>query len=230
MANYLAYVGSETFAPGSQITFGSLYFLTQETGELRLVSHNEANATGPGPKRSTRTKAKKQRLKRRITTLRQRLNASIVAAKRWVKAVPPSTMVAVVGHQLTSILNLLEDTQVVPRWSPFWTSMRCKKETASWPCHHEATMKGRTWDPPSKRRNTNTNVRCASSPAKTPFDSSRRSSTHSSRRLTNFTITLSRDALKLKSPRQGRHATKSLKAAMACSTSSTLGKTWLRQP
>jgi hypothetical protein len=38
--------GSETFTPRSQITFGSLNFLTQGIGEIRLISHNEANATG----------------------------------------------------------------------------------------------------------------------------------------------------------------------------------------
>jgi hypothetical protein len=57
MASYLAFAGGKTFAPGNQINFGSLDFLAQETSELRLVSHNVANAICPGPNHSTRTKA-----------------------------------------------------------------------------------------------------------------------------------------------------------------------------
>lgn len=47
MARYLASAVSEAFIPRSRITFGSLGFLAQETGELCLISQNEANTTGP---------------------------------------------------------------------------------------------------------------------------------------------------------------------------------------
>jgi hypothetical protein len=89
---------SETFTPGSQITFVSVNFLAQDTSKLRLVSHNRANATGLWPRRSTQTKAEKWCLKRRIATLKRRLNTSVVAAKRWATAAPPSTIMVVVGR------------------------------------------------------------------------------------------------------------------------------------
>lgn len=72
MASYSAFVGGETFSPGSQITFGSLDFLIEEIDELRLISHNVVNTIGLGPTRSIRTKAEKQCLRRRTTTLKQR--------------------------------------------------------------------------------------------------------------------------------------------------------------
>jgi hypothetical protein len=52
MANYSTSARSETFIPSSQITFGSLNFLAQETSELCPVSQNEANAIVPGSRRS----------------------------------------------------------------------------------------------------------------------------------------------------------------------------------
>jgi hypothetical protein len=52
MANYSTSAWSETFIPRSQITFGSLNFLAQETSELCLVSQNEANAIVLGSRRS----------------------------------------------------------------------------------------------------------------------------------------------------------------------------------
>jgi hypothetical protein len=70
MASYSASTGSETFAPESQIIFGSLSFLAQETGELRLVGDDKASAMGLGPKRSTRTKVEKWCLKRRVAALK----------------------------------------------------------------------------------------------------------------------------------------------------------------
>jgi hypothetical protein len=109
MASYLAFAGSETFAPRSQITFGSLDFLTQKTDELHLVNHNVANIIGPVPRHSTLTKVAKQRLKRCVVSLKRRLNASAAAVKLRVKAFPPSAMVPVIGRQPASILDLLED-------------------------------------------------------------------------------------------------------------------------
>jgi hypothetical protein len=99
------------------------------------------------------------------------------------------------------------------RRSPLWTPTRCKKDLASWPHCHEATTMGRTWDSPSKRRNTSASVRHASSPTKPPSNSRRRSSMHSSRGSTGFTTTLIRDASKLKSLGRGRPTTRSHKSS-----------------
>jgi hypothetical protein len=89
MASYSSSTRSETFSPEIWIAYDSLDLLAQETGELCLVSHNDANATGPGPRRSTRTKAKKRCLKRRDAALKRCHNASAIAIKWRADAVPP---------------------------------------------------------------------------------------------------------------------------------------------
>lgn len=87
MAGYSAFTGGESFAPRSKITFGSLDFLAEKTGELRLVSPSMASATGPGPRHSTKTKAEKQRLRRRATAQKRRLNKLAAAARQQAEVI-----------------------------------------------------------------------------------------------------------------------------------------------
>jgi hypothetical protein len=89
--------------------FGSLDFLATATGELCHVGPNVSTAAGMGPTRITRSKAEKRRLKGRAAALKRRLNRLVAAAKQRTKGALPSTLVAVVGQQPNSILDLLED-------------------------------------------------------------------------------------------------------------------------
>jgi hypothetical protein len=65
--------------------------------------------TSVGPTRSTRSKAKKQRLKRCATALKQHLNRLVATIKKQVEATSLSTLVAVIGHQPTYILDLIKE-------------------------------------------------------------------------------------------------------------------------
>jgi hypothetical protein len=76
MAQSSAFIGGKTFAPGSRIVFGSLDFLATTTGKFCLVDPDVHVATGAGPTRSTRNKAEKRCLKRRIAALKRCLNES----------------------------------------------------------------------------------------------------------------------------------------------------------
>jgi hypothetical protein len=58
MAQSLVFVGSEAFALGSRITFGTLDFLTTSTDEL-CFSTPTVLVARPGPTRSTRSKVEK---------------------------------------------------------------------------------------------------------------------------------------------------------------------------
>jgi hypothetical protein len=54
--------------------FNSLGFLATTDGELRLNDLYVPVVTGAGPTRSTRCRAKKRHLKRRLAALKRRLN------------------------------------------------------------------------------------------------------------------------------------------------------------
>jgi hypothetical protein len=90
------------------MTFGSLDFLATATGELRLTDPDILVATSAGPTRFTRSKAKK-RLKRHVAALQQHLNRLATTIKHRAEGTSPSTLVAVIGHQPTSVLNLIEE-------------------------------------------------------------------------------------------------------------------------
>jgi hypothetical protein len=89
--------------------FGTLDFLTTATSELHLTTSDVPITMGTRPARSTRSKAEKQYLKRRAATLMWRLNRHIDAIKKKAVEASPSILVAVIGHQPTSILDLFED-------------------------------------------------------------------------------------------------------------------------
>jgi hypothetical protein len=109
MANSSTFFGDEVYAPGSRITFGSIDFLATATGELRLARPDVPTATSTGPTRSTRSRVEKRCLRRRTTGLKRCLNRLVAAAKQRAKRILPSTLVAVVGCQPASVLDLLED-------------------------------------------------------------------------------------------------------------------------
>lgn len=58
---------------------------------------------------ATKTKEDKQRLKRRAVILRRRLKKYATAIRQKEKGITPLTIVAMIGYQPTSILDLLED-------------------------------------------------------------------------------------------------------------------------
>lgn len=90
--------------------FGSLDFLATTTGKFRLADPDMPVATGVGAGTtcSTRNKAEKQCLKRCIAALKRHLNRLVAAIKQQADEASPSTFVAIIGHQPTSILDLLE--------------------------------------------------------------------------------------------------------------------------
>lgn len=95
MAHSLSFAGGETFAPGSHITFGTLDFFVIAVGELSLVVPDMPDIMGTQPRHSTRTKAEKRCLKRRVTALRWRLNRH--TGTKVVEA-SCSTLVAVIDR------------------------------------------------------------------------------------------------------------------------------------
>jgi hypothetical protein len=106
MAQLSSFARGETFAPGSRITFGTLNFFATSTDKLSLVVRNVPVTMGTQPTHSTRSKAEKRRLKRRSTVLRRRLNRH--TRTKVVEALS-STLVAVINHRPTSVLDLVKD-------------------------------------------------------------------------------------------------------------------------
>jgi hypothetical protein len=106
MAQSSAFAGSETFAPGSRITFSTLDFFSTATSELSLTTPNVPDTVGTQSAHSTRSKVKKQRQKRCAAALKQYLNRHII---RKADGASSSTLVDVIDHQLTFVLDLLED-------------------------------------------------------------------------------------------------------------------------
>jgi hypothetical protein len=133
MAGYSAFTGGESFAPRSKITFGSLDFLAEKTGELRLVSPSMASATGPGPRHSTKTKAEKQRLRRRATAQKRRLNKLAAAARQQAEVIHhrlwwPSSVAGLHPSSTSS-----RTARATPRRSLVQTPTRRKKGPAAPP-------------------------------------------------------------------------------------------------
>jgi hypothetical protein len=106
MAQSLAFIGGETFTPGSRITFGTLDLFATFTGELSLVIHGMPDTKGTQLTCSTGSKVEKRHLKRRVATLKRCLNRH---NKTKMVEAPSSTLVVVIDRQPTSVLDLLED-------------------------------------------------------------------------------------------------------------------------
>ena len=84
--------------PGSHITFGSLDFLAIVTDELRLIDLDIPVTTVAEPTCSTRSKTEKRHLNRLAAAIKQQ---AIGASS--------STLVAVISHQPTYVLDLIEE-------------------------------------------------------------------------------------------------------------------------
>jgi hypothetical protein len=56
-----------------------------------------------------KTKEDKRRLKRHAIALKRRLKKHATAIKQKAGGITPSTLMAMIGHQPTSVLDLLED-------------------------------------------------------------------------------------------------------------------------
>jgi hypothetical protein len=111
MAQSSAFISDETFAPCSRIMLGSLDFLATATSELCLAGPHMLFITGTWSAFSVtaRSKVDKWCLKRLVAALKRRLNRLADANKQKAKEDSPSTSEAIIGHQPTSVLDLLED-------------------------------------------------------------------------------------------------------------------------
>jgi hypothetical protein len=147
-----------------------------------------------------------------------------------VEAIPPSTMVVILGHQPMSILDLLEDDLRSSSMELGLDSDVVPERACFMDMPPRGNNEGGTWGTPSKKKSTRASARRAFSLTRLPSNSNRRTLMHLLRGSTGFTTTLSRDALKMKGLERGRFLIRSLRAAIVRSTSSTPGKTWLRQP
>jgi hypothetical protein len=65
--------------------------------------------TSARPTCSTRSKVKKRRLKRCVAALKRCLSRLAASIKQQAEGASPSTLVVVISHQPTSILNLIEE-------------------------------------------------------------------------------------------------------------------------
>lgn len=89
--------------------FGSLDVLTTATDKLHLTDPDMPVATNAGPMRSTRSMMERRHLKWRATALKRRLNRLATTIKQQAEGASPSTPVAVIGHQPTSVLDPIEE-------------------------------------------------------------------------------------------------------------------------
>lgn len=103
MAQSSASARGETFAC---IMFSTLDFFAATTGELNLAVPNVPSTMGAQHACSTKSKAEKRRLKRYVAAIKRCLNRHTTSK---VAEAPSSTLVAVIGHQPTYVLDLLED-------------------------------------------------------------------------------------------------------------------------
>jgi hypothetical protein len=89
--------------------FGTLDFLATATGKLHLATLNVPTTMGTQFTCSNKSKAEKRCLKRRTTTLKRRLNRRADTNKKKAVEASSSILVAVISHQPTSVLDLLQD-------------------------------------------------------------------------------------------------------------------------
>lgn len=106
MAQSSAFIEGETCTLESRIIFGTLHFFATAADKHSLVIPGMPSTKGAQQTRSTRIKVEKQSLKRNVATLKRRLNRH---TKKKVVEAPSSTLVVVIDHQLTFVLDLLED-------------------------------------------------------------------------------------------------------------------------
>jgi hypothetical protein len=111
MAQSSTFTVGETFASRSRTGFGSLDFLATATGELCLADFDApAMTSARGPARSVaRSKLEKRHLKRHAAALKQCLNQHITAIKQKAEGALSSLFLAIINHQPTYVLDLLED-------------------------------------------------------------------------------------------------------------------------
>jgi hypothetical protein len=173
MTQLLAFARGEAFAIGSCITFVTIDFLATATDELSLAAPDMPDIVGARPARSTRSKAEKRRLKRRATTLKWRLNRHVRS-----KAAGPlsSTLVAVIGHQSTSVLDLLDDDSSHGSIGANSDAEEVQKMPSSWCRRRRMKMAEGTRRPPIKKSTSSKRTFLLARP---PSASSRKSSTPS---------------------------------------------------
>lgn len=95
--------------PEGAASRSTLDFLATAIGELRLATPDMPDTMGTRPTRTIRRKAEKWRLKRHAAALKRRLNRHTDVIKRKATEASSSTLVAIIVHQPTSVLDLLED-------------------------------------------------------------------------------------------------------------------------
>jgi hypothetical protein len=88
--------------------FDTIDFLAIAPGKLRLDIPNEPVTMGMQLACFTRSKMEKRHLKRHVTVLKQHFNGHIDAIRSKAAEATPSTLVAIIGHQPTSVLDLPE--------------------------------------------------------------------------------------------------------------------------
>jgi hypothetical protein len=78
--------------------FGTLDFVATATGDLHLATLDMHVTTSTRHARSTRSKAEKRHMKRRIAALKHWLNRHADAIKKKAAEASPSTLVAIIGR------------------------------------------------------------------------------------------------------------------------------------
>lgn len=218
MAQSSAFIGGETFAQGDASHLAPLTsFLATATDELCLTTPDVPATMGIQSKCSIKSKTEKGRLKMCVNTIK----------KKVVKA-SSSPLVAVISHQPTSILDLLEDDL-----SHGSTRANSDANEASGKACFMATLSrnnnGRGHEEaPNQEEEYHHQTRILT--VRRPSSSSKKSSTPSCKSSTVSIETSSACASRLRGLDQGRYATSSLKAAMLRNTFLVPCRTWPQQP